>query len=302
MDNEAQIQKFKKVWLIWNLVEAVLVLAAGALAIVFGIINDPNNQQQNAPIQVTIAAVIGGFVILDGLLRIVTVLLNIKKTEQSVMLIGGFEITAGIVVILFRDMFVQLIVTFLSVFLIVIGTLMLIFSIYAIAKKVGKLYMPVLEIIFGALLLALGIAITIMYYSGDNSNKIVLIVIGVIMVAFGITQAIIAIVSYKKKTVIDNDIMPDAGKSTAPVVHAEQNSPKKHEGKREQEQPKEDDNIIEIEAEEPPLEIEGHDAPKAIEHKPEDKKESRKERKARKEKGEVDKEPEEPEEEKPAEE
>ena len=263
MDDEKKVQKFKKIWFIWNLVEAVIILAAGVLAIVFGVLRETGSAQNDSPIQLTVAAAIGAFVILDGLLRILTVLLSIKKTEQSIMLIGGFEITGGIVVILFRDMFVQLIVTFLYVFLIVIGVLMLIFSIYAIAKKIGKLYMPVLEIIFGALLLALGIAVCIMYYNGDSSNKIVLIVIGVIMAAFGITQGIIAVVSYKKKTIVENDIAEDAA-SNVPAAPEEKKMKKK--GKKEKE--KEPEEVIDVEAKdvEEPKQIKD-DSPKEIEQK-----------------------------------
>ncbi|MCR5491658.1 MAG: DUF308 domain-containing protein [Bacilli bacterium] len=206
MDNEEKSKRMKKLWFIWNLVEALLMLAAGVLAIVFGVMTKQSGSNDpNPTIETTVAAVIGAFVILDGILRIIMVLAHYKQTEQSVMLIGGFEITAGIVTILFHDIFVRFLVTFLSVFLLVIGALMLIFSIYAIAKRIGKLYMPVLEIIFGALMLGLGVAITIMYYNGESSNQIVLIVVGVIMAAFGITQAIIALVSYKKKNVVENE-------------------------------------------------------------------------------------------------
>lgn len=188
--------KFPKIWFIWNLVEALLILTAGVLSIVFGVMND---QSGSKPIETTIAAVIGAFIILDGILRIIMVLLRYKESEESVMLVGGFEITAGIVVIIFHTLFVQLIINFLSIFLMVIGALMLLFSILTIVRKADKMFMPVLEIIFGALLLALGVAVMILYKNANTGNQVVLIVIGVVMAAFGVTQAIIALISYRKK-------------------------------------------------------------------------------------------------------
>ena len=207
-------QKMPKVWFIWNLVEAVLMVAAGVLAIVFGVMNDHSNA---GPIETTIAAVIGAFIILDGVLRILMVLFRYKESEESIWLVGGFEITAGIVVIIFHNIFVNLIINFLSVFLIVIGALLLLFSILAIARKSEKLFMPVLEIIFGALLLALGIAIMILYKNQNTGNQVVLIVIGVVMAAFGITQAIIALISFnKKKKQMESNLPAEAPKHNKP--------------------------------------------------------------------------------------
>ena len=116
--------RFPKVWFIWNLIEALLMVAAGGLAIYFGITKD-NGNGSTGPIETTIAAVIGAFIILDGILRILMVLFRYKESQESIWLVGGFEITAGIVVILSHEFFVGLIINFLSVFLMVIGGLLI---------------------------------------------------------------------------------------------------------------------------------------------------------------------------------
>ena len=126
--------RFPKVWFIWNLIEALLMVAAGGLAIYFGITKD-NGNSSTGPIETTIAAVIGAFIILDGILRILMVLFRYKESQESIWLVGGFEITAGIVVILSHEFFVGLIINFLSVFLMVIGGLLLLFSVLSIVRK-----------------------------------------------------------------------------------------------------------------------------------------------------------------------
>ncbi len=220
--------RFPKVWFIWNLIEALLMVAAGGLAIYFGITKD-NGNGSTGPIETTIAAVIGAFIILDGILRILMVLFRYKESQESIWLVGGFEITAGIVVILSHEFFVGLIINFLSVFLMVIGGLLLLFSVLSIVRKAEKLFMPVLEIIFGALLLALGVAIMIMYKNADMGEKVVLIVIGIVMAAFGLTQAIIAIISFnKKKKQMAGNLPAEAPKH---------NKPKKHKKTAEEEEP-----------------------------------------------------------------
>ena len=103
-----------RVWATWNYVEAFILIAAGALACIFC---------NNADLQGIFSYAIGGFAILDGLLRFFLVLINYKKSQENVMLVSGFEITIGIVIIMLemqsQGFFVQVAINFLSIFLIV---------------------------------------------------------------------------------------------------------------------------------------------------------------------------------------
>lgn len=196
---EKEKQKsISRVWGVWNIVEALLLVCSGVLSIVIGSISETPGEQ--GPIQTVLAVVVGIFIALDGLLRIIMVLSRQAKTEQSIMLIGGFEITAGIVVAIMHPYFVGIIVNFLGVLLLVIGLLFGLFSIFSIAKRWERFYMPILEIVFGAILLSVGVSILILYYGSDTAmqNRVTLIVIGAVMGIAGLSQFIITLISLSK--------------------------------------------------------------------------------------------------------
>ena len=193
MENKVEERKMYKVWAIWNYVEAFLLICAGVLGVVFGSISDLSN---SSSINITIAIVAGLFVILDGILRIFMALASMKESEESILLIAGFEVSIGIVIMLTYTILIK----FLAVLLIVMGVLLVLFSIFSIIKKTSKTFMPILEILFGAVLVSVGIAVLIMFYSNDPSisNKIMILVAGIIMALAGVAQLIVATIQYKK--------------------------------------------------------------------------------------------------------
>ena len=107
----------KKIWSIWNTAEAVILLAAGVLAIVFGILYDKNNEPFNGNMETILTYSVASFVILDGLLRIImSFLKQEQRTEESIMLVGGFEITLGVVVmVVLHEIFVETMVYFMAI-------------------------------------------------------------------------------------------------------------------------------------------------------------------------------------------
>ena len=184
------------VWAIWNYVEALILIAAGVLAIVFC---------NNTDLQGIFSYAIGAFVILDGLLRFIMAVVNYKKSQENIMLVSSFELTLGTVIIMVesqsKGFFVGLAIQFLSIFLIALGTLFLAYSIIAIAcKRVVKLTMPILEIIFSAVLIGLGIFVLI-----ANNNKAdwmqaaVMVVMGIIVAVVGGAIAVITTINILKK-------------------------------------------------------------------------------------------------------
>lgn len=227
------------IWTIWNLVEALLLLVAGVLSIVFGIMagNDGAISSNGEVIQNIVLYVLASFVILDGLLRTIMLAKNYKQSESSAYLVGGFEITIGIVLMIMgAAYFFQLIINFLGVFLIVIGALFLFVSIFSIVKKVEKMLMPILEIVFGAILVGFGVALLVLFYASGNEsrNRVVFILIGSIMALAGLAMAIIALLRARKR----RKAMKDRPNTYAPAPAQEEpvhkdvfdNKEKKEEG------------------------------------------------------------------------
>ena len=129
-----------------------------------------------------------------------------NDSDESGMLIGGFELSIGIVMVLLEVHFYAstkehvitfLIAHFVAILLIVIGLLLIIFSSITIAKKYTKMFMPILEILFSAILIGVGITILVLYYKENNAN-IVLILTGSILSIAGIAQGIITLITLKK--------------------------------------------------------------------------------------------------------
>lgn len=200
----AEIKESKglnKFWTIWNIVEDVILLAAGVLAIVFGCINGNDNVRNVMGSIITYA--IATFIILDGLLRLIMALLKVKTSgEESIMLVSGFEITLGIVtMIVLKTVLIDAMVYFIAVGTIVIGAMFLAFSIVSLIRKtVEKYMMPVLEIIFGGILIGVGLYIIILYnVSSEAKERICLILTGSVLAIVAIALAIITMVSCKKR-------------------------------------------------------------------------------------------------------
>ena len=254
-----------KFWTIWNIVEDVILLAAGVLAIVFGCI-DGNNDARNV-INTIMTYAIASFIILDGLLRLVMTLLKVKSSgDESIMLVSGFEITLGIVMmIVLKTVLIEAMVYFIAVGAIVIGAMFLAFSIVALARKaVEKFTMPILEIIFGGILIGVGLYIIILYnVSAEAKNRICLILTGSVLAIVALALAITTLISCKKRK----------SKAIVPVDDKE----KGKRSKKEKKEPKKEEPEVqeaEVKDKEEPKMIEAN--VKEIEHKPESKDEEAK--------------------------
>ena len=198
-------EKFKTFWLAWNLIEDALLIVAGALSIVFGIMVNENSgaiTSDTKVIENIILYVLASFIVLDGILRTVLLAKRQSNAETSAYLIGGFEITIGIVLmILGSETFFKLIINFLGVFLLVIGALFLFVSIRTIVKHLSSMLMPVLEIFFGAILIGFGTALMIIYHAGEVQirNRVSYILIGTILAIAGIAMLIGLFIGKKKE-------------------------------------------------------------------------------------------------------
>ncbi len=248
-----------KFWTIWNIVEDVILLAAGVLAIVFGCIEGNNDTRSIMSSIITYA--IASFIILDGLLRLIMTLLKVKSSgEESIMLVSGFEITLGIVtMIVLKTVLIDAMVYFIAVGAIVIGAMFLAFSIVSLIRKsVEKYTMPILEIIFGGILIGVGLYIIILYnVSPEAKNRICLVLTGSVLAVVALALAITTLISSKKRK---NKALVPVEKEKGKRSKKEKKEPKKEEPVVQEAKAKDKDEPTAIEVE-----------VKEIEHKPEDK-------------------------------
>ena len=196
-----KLRKLNKFWLTWNIMESLVLLAGGVLAIVAGIISESGSSN----IENAIAYTVGSFVILDGILRIILFLSRYREgSEQSPMVIAGFEISMGILLFLLQTKFAAdhiftfTVVNFVAIILIVMGALVMTVAIFSIVRRMAKLFMPVVEILFSAILMGVGIVIEVLFNTENSRQKLVLILTGVILTLAAIGMLIVTIVSWRK--------------------------------------------------------------------------------------------------------
>lgn len=251
-------KKIAKVWTIWNTIEAILLIASGVLSIVAGALHKPGEQGAAQQLEQMLAYFVAGFVILDGVLRVILYLARFKKNDDRAPFVtSGFEIAAGTLIILmqvkYNDFFVYGIVNFVAVLLMVMGLLLLVFAIYVLVKKYEKLTMPVLEILLAAILIGVGVAIEIMYNTSDSREKLVLIMAGAILLVAGLAMLIFTMV-VSKKDKKQTKQFEDEEKGTYQIVDA-------------QEQPVKKAEVVDSIEQEGPIDAIENEKPKQIENK-----------------------------------
>lgn len=181
-------RKLNKFWFIWNLVEALILFVGGVLSIVAGVISANQGSAAPSSVENAVAYVVGAFIILDGILRVVMYLSRGSREEEgSPLVLAGFEISLGILLVLIQThftnehIFTYMVVNLVAIILMVVGGLLLTFAIYQIARKHAKLTMPVLEILFAAILFGVGVVVEVLYNTESSRSQLVLIMIGSIL-------------------------------------------------------------------------------------------------------------------------
>ncbi len=232
---EAKVKKEKHVidtskggliWSIWNFLEAALIFALGIVCFVF-IAQAENKNSDVSYTQVisTIILIAGIFLIIGGALKIIVNFLPVvgknivdaavkaaikSKLSYDLVIGGTIELAAGVAIIVAYNKMggslnetVGVITTFLAVFagvlLIISGLSLALFAVGFIISKLYKIYLPIIEIIFGAALIALGIVVLcVLAGNTDLTSMIALIILGVILVLAGIAMAIITVLEIIK--------------------------------------------------------------------------------------------------------
>ncbi len=203
--------------------EAALILALGVICFVFVAQAEGKGtavEKEAAYVQVisTIILIAGIFLIIGGALKIIfnflpvvgknivdaAVKAKVKSQLSYDLVIGGtIELAGGIALIVAYNKYngqltetVGVIATFLAVFtgvlLIIAGVSLVLFAIGFIISKLYKIYLPIIEIVFGAALIALGIVVLCLFVGNASLvYMIALIVLGIILILAGIAMGIL---------------------------------------------------------------------------------------------------------------
>ncbi|HBE98954.1 MAG TPA: hypothetical protein DDW18_02830 [Firmicutes bacterium] len=214
------------IWSIWNFLEAALIFVLGIICFVYTAKASANNSDISYDKVISVILFIGGiFLILGGALKILVNFLpviarsvtdaiikeKIKSQLSYDLVVGGsIELAIGIAFVIsytnnggVLDQMVSFIAQFLAIFIgtlvTVAGASLILFAIGFIVSKLYKLYLPIIEIVFGAALIALGVVVFI-YLAGnaDLTKMISLVILGIILVLAGIAMAILTIVEINK--------------------------------------------------------------------------------------------------------
>lgn len=180
------------VWSIFNLVEAALLVVLGILAMIYS---------TNDGFQDTIILIVGIFLALGGLLRVAMNFLPLfgmseldkANLKYDLVIEGSLEMAIGITIIVMYatnsssfTVLTSLLSYFIGIVFIVAGTSLLLFAIGFLVNKLYKVYMPVLEIILAAALIALGVVVLVYMGNKGNFMMVFLIIVGIVLVLAGI--------------------------------------------------------------------------------------------------------------------
>ena len=227
--NEAKkplnMKKGGLIWSIWNFIEAALLLTMGILVIA---------NCTNKDIQSSVFIVISIFLMVGGLLKIVANFLAVIGTsplevaaKQAIrsqlsydLVIGGtIALAIGVALCISMtsgdpaaiiNVIMNFVVWLVSVLLMAAGASLIAFAIGFIVSKLYKLYMPVIEIILGALLIGAGVTIIILFTNNsDIVMSIMLVIVGLalaVAAVFKIISVVKAIIKAKEEKEPDENV------------------------------------------------------------------------------------------------
>ena len=213
------------IWSIWNFIEAALLLTMGILVIA---------NCTNKDIQSSVFIVISIFLMVGGLLKIVANFLPVIGTsplevaaKQAVrsqlsydLVIGGtVELAFGVALCVSMtrnnpaaiiEVIMNFVVWLVSVLLMAAGASLIAFAIGFIVSKLYKVYLPVIEIILGALLIGAGVTIIILFTNNsDIVMSIMLVIVGLalaVAAVFKIISVVKAIIKAKEEKEPDENV------------------------------------------------------------------------------------------------
>ena len=205
------------IWSIWNFIEAALLLTMGILVIA---------NCTNKDIQSSVFIVISIFLMVGGLLKIVANFLPVIGTsplevaaKQAIRSQLSYDLVIGVALCISMtsgdpaaiiNVIMNFVVWLVSVLLMAAGASLIAFAIGFIVSKLYKLYMPVIEIILGALLIGAGVTIIILFTNNsDIVMSIMLVIVGLalaVAAVFKIISVVKAIIKAKEEKEPDENV------------------------------------------------------------------------------------------------
>ena len=186
------MKKMYKVWAIWQICEAIILMAAGVLTIIFS--DDPDLYRW-------IFIAIGSFIILDGILRVLMPFFNNDPKDNS-LFTGIFELAFGVVIVMNSADITTILMNFIGVLLLVLAPVAIADGVLRIKKKQETLFFPILEFVAAAIFIAVGVIVII------RIENVVLIVIGAILAVLAIVEVaftIRALLRVRERNKVEKD-------------------------------------------------------------------------------------------------
>ncbi|MCI2068032.1 MAG: DUF308 domain-containing protein [Bacilli bacterium] len=194
---DEQIKKAEKIWAIIRVIEAMILMTVGVLAIVYS--NNPDFQKW-------ILIILGIFLVIDGIICIIKYYFEpIEAAAITQEFISGvFEISIGVLFWLdsteIVDLVQKLVVHLIAVICLCFALTFIIGATIGILKKQRKMWIAVTEYFFAALFIAGGVLLFVYKdQAKDTISQIVLIICGLLLVAAGIYDLVTAFLPFRRQ-------------------------------------------------------------------------------------------------------
>lgn len=180
-----QTKNSKMLWIICRIIEALILVVAGVLAIIY---------YDNKDFYNIIFIIVGAFTICDALLLGTRYFIEPLDpiTRGKGLGLASCELAVGIVLCikpnLLPDVISQVFGLFLGVYLIAMAVILVVQGFIKIYTKFKPVLAIIADFLLAAICVALGVLV-IYYYSSDVFFKVVFIIIGVFLVLTGILVA-----------------------------------------------------------------------------------------------------------------
>ncbi len=218
-------------WLIWNLVESVILIAGGVMCIVFC---------NNTDFQKTALLIVGILVAVDAALRLTLGVIDVirigdhavMRTDYVEAATGSLELALGIILILSYtesaslEVVFKFVGLFIGIFLITIGAVAVVYAIVYIVKKMNLLIANIFSIIGAVLVIALGVMAIVYLTKQDTIMLIFLIILGLVLIGSGVALGVLTITignKLKKAKNVIQDVKDTIAENVKPadVIDAE---------------------------------------------------------------------------------
>src|SRR5574344_973797 len=189
-------EKAKRTWVILRVIEGLILIALGVLAIVYS---------DNDTFKNIIFYVIGGVLCFDGIIRVIRYYIE-PVTAASVgegLISSIFEISVGLVFIVkasaIVDMFNQVLVFFAVILMFCAAATLITGSTVALIKRERKLWIAVIEFVVAACLIAGGVTILVKNSDAEKVMlRIAIILAGIFILAVGCVAIVTAFVPFAR--------------------------------------------------------------------------------------------------------